>query len=218
MAFDHEEQEQLDTLKAWWAKYGNAATWVVVAGLAAYSGWTGWQYYQRTQAVEASSLYDALQEANGKDNAKVQRAAADIEKRYGSTSYAAMGALTAAKSAFDANDLKTAKAQLQWAIEHGNDEYKTVAKIRLAGVLLDEKAYDEALKTLGGDVPAQYTASVNDRKGDVLAAQNKLAEARAAYQAALAGMDKKSPARQLVELKLEAVGGTVPEEKPAAAA
>jgi predicted negative regulator of RcsB-dependent stress response len=218
MAFDHEEQEQLDTLKAWWAKYGNAATWVVVAGLAAYSGWTGWQYYQRTQAVEASSLYDSLQEANGKDNAKVQRAAADIEKRYGSTSYAAMGALTAAKSAFDANDLKTAKAQLQWAIEHGNDEYRTVAKIRLAGVLLDEKAYDEALKTLGGDVPAQYTASVNDRKGDVLAAQNKLAEARAAYQAALSGMDKKSPARQLVELKLEAVGGTVPEEKPAAAA
>jgi predicted negative regulator of RcsB-dependent stress response len=128
-----------------------------------------------------------------------------------------MAELTAAKSAFDANDLKGAKAQLQWVAEHGNDEYKAVAKIRLAGVLLDEKAYDEALKTLGGEVPAQFKASVEDRKGDILAAQNKLAEARTAYQAALTATDKKSPARQLIEIKLEAVGGTVPEEKPAAA-
>jgi predicted negative regulator of RcsB-dependent stress response len=128
-----------------------------------------------------------------------------------------MAALTAAKSAFDASDLKTAKAKLEWVIEHGNDEYKAIARIRLAGVLLDEKAYDAALKTLGADVPKQFAAAVNDRKGDVLAAQNKLAEARAAYQAALAGTTEKNPARQLIELKLEAVGGTVPEQKPAAA-
>jgi predicted negative regulator of RcsB-dependent stress response len=217
MAFDHQEEEQLASLKAWWAKYGNAATWVLVAGLAAYSGWAGWQYYQRTQAVEASVLYDELQGSVGKDNAKVQRAAGDIESRYGRTLYAQMAALTAAKSAFEANDLKTAKARLQWVIEHGNDEYKSIARIRLAGVLLDEKAYADALKTLEGDVPAKFAAAFNDRKGDVLAAQNKLAEARAAYQAALTGTDEKNPARQLIELKLEAVGGTVPEAKPAAA-
>lgn len=217
MAFDHQEEEQLASVKAWWSKYGNAATWVLVAGLAAYSGWTGWQYYQRTQAVEASALYDALQTSVGKDDAKVQRAAADLVSRYGRSAYAQMAALAAAKSAFDASDLKTAKAKLEWVIEHGNDEYKAIAKIRLAGVLLDEKAYDAALKMLGGDVPKQFAAAVSDRKGDVLAAQNKLAEARAAYQAALAGTTEKNPARQLIELKLEAVGGTVPEAKPAAA-
>jgi predicted negative regulator of RcsB-dependent stress response len=216
MAYDLEEQEQLDTLKAWWAKYGNAATWVVVAGLAAYSGWTGWNYYQRTQAAEASALYDELRNAVGKDNAKVQRAAADIESRYGSTLYAELGALTAAKAAFEAKDNKAAKAQLQWVIEHGSEEYKAMAKVRLAGVLLDEKAYDEALKTLSGDMPAQFAARVNDRKGDILAAQQKLAEARTAYQAALDKTDKKSPARQLIELKFESVGGVLPEEKPAA--
>ena len=217
MAFDHQEEEQLASVKAWWAKYGNAATWVLVAGLAAYSGWTGWQYYQRTQAVEASALYDELQTSVGKDNAKVQRAATDLASRYGRSSYAQMAALTAAKSAFDANDLKTAKAKLEWVTEHGNDEYKAIARIRLAGVQLDEKAYDAALKTLGGDVPKQFAAAVNDRKGDVLAAQNKLAEARAAYQAALDGTTEKNPARQLIELKLESVGGTVPAPKPAAA-
>jgi predicted negative regulator of RcsB-dependent stress response len=209
MAYDLEEQEQIASLKAWWDKYGNATTWVVIAALAAYSGWNGWNYYQRDQAGKASALYDQLQAAvEAKDNAKVLRAAGDMESQFGSTAYAPMAALVAAKSAFDANDLKSAKAQLQWAADHGGDEFKAVAKVRLAGVLLDEKAYDEALKVLAGDVPAQFAGAVADRKGDVLAAQNKLAEARTAYKAALDATDKKNPGRQLIQMKLEAIGGT----------
>lgn len=208
MAYDLEEQEQLATLKAWWDKYGNATTWVLIAALAAYAGWNGWNYYQRDQAGKASALYEQLQAAvEAKDNAKVLRAAGDMESQFGSTAYAPMAALVAAKSSFEANDLKSAKAQLQWAVDHGADEFKAVAKIRLAGVLLDEKAYDEALKVLAGDVPAQFAGAVADRKGDVLAAQNKLTEARAAYKAALDATDKKNPGRQLIQLKLEAIGG-----------
>jgi predicted negative regulator of RcsB-dependent stress response len=208
MAYDLEEQEQIATLKAWWDKYGNATTWVLIAALAAYSGWNGWNYYQRDQAGKASALYDQLQAAvEAKDNAKVLRAAGDMESQFGSTAYAPMAALVAAKSAFEANDLKSAKAQLQWAVDHGADEFKAVAKVRLAGVLLDEKAYDEALKVLAGDVPAQFAGAVADRKGDVLAAQNKLTEARAAYKAALDATDKKNPGRQLIQMKLEAIGG-----------
>jgi predicted negative regulator of RcsB-dependent stress response len=217
MAYDLEEQEQLASLKAWWEKYGNLTTWVLIAGLAAYSGWAGWNYYQRNQAGQASALYDELQSAvEAKDNVKVLRAAGDMEAKFGSTAYAPMAALVAAKSAFDANDLKSAKAQLQWAIDHGAEEFKAVAKIRLAGVLLDEKAYDDALKALGGDVPEQFAGAVADRKGDILVAQNKLAEARTAYQAALDATDKKNPGRQLIQLKFEAIGGSVPAEKGAA--
>ena len=217
MAYDLEEQEQIATLKAWWDKYGNLTSWVLIAGLAAYSGFTGWNYYQRTQAAQASALYDELQAAVGsKDNAKVLRAAGDMESKFGSTAYASMSALVAAKSSFEANDLKSAKAQLQWAAEHGGDEFKAVAKVRLAGLLLDEKAYDEALKVLAGEVAPQFAGSVADRKGDILVAQNKLVEARAAYQAALDATDKKNPGRQLIQLKFEAIGGSVPAAKDAA--
>jgi len=217
MAYDLEEQEQIATLKAWWEKYGNLTSWVLIAGLAAYSGWQGWNYYQRNQAGAASALYDELQNAvQAKDNAKVLRAAGDMEAKFGSTAYAPMAALVAAKSSFEANDLKSAKAQLQWAADHGSDEFKALAKIRLAGVLLDEKAYDEALKALIGDVPSQFAGAIADRKGDILAAQNKLAEARAAYQAALDATDKKNPGRQLIQLKFEAIGGSVPATKDAA--
>ena len=217
MAYDHEEQEQLDSLKTWWKQYGNVLTWVLIAVLAAYSGWTYWQFHQRDQSVQASQLYDELQSAVvAKDNAKVQRAAGDMQSRFGGTAYAPMGALAAAKSAFDVNDLKAAKAQLTWAAEHGNDEYKAIAKLRLAGVLLDEKAYDEGLSQLAGVTLPQFAGAVADRKGDILVAQNKLAEARTAYQAALAATDKKNPGRQLIQLKLEAIGGEV--AAPAAAA
>jgi len=215
MAYDLEEQEQLATLKAWWNQYGNLVTWLITLCLAAYAAWTGWQWYQRSQALQASQLYEEMQKAvEAKDNARVQRGAADMQQKFARTAYAQMSALFAAKSAFDAGDLKAAKTQLQWVIDNGsNEEYKAIAKIRLAGVLLDEKAYDDGLKLLAGEFPAQFAGAVADRKGDILVAQNKLADARAAYQAALNKTGKSDPARQLIEIKLESIGGEV---KPAA--
>ncbi len=210
MAYDLEEQEQLATMKAWWGKYGNLLTWLLIAVLAAYAGWSGWNYYQRNQAGQAGQLYEELQKAvTAKDNAKVLRAATDMQARFSRTTYAQMSALTAAKSAYDANDSKNAKAQLQWVIDHGNDdEFKAIARVRLAGILLDEKAYDEGLKVLAGDVPSAFVSVVADRKGDLFAAQGKPADARAAYQSALDKMDVKNPGRQLVQLKLDALGGS----------
>ena len=219
MAYDLEEQEQIASLKAFWNKYGNLITWVLIAALGSYSGFMYWKNHQVNQAAEASGLYDQLQASvKAKDNAKVQRIAGDVETKYESSNYAAMSALAAAKSAFDAADLKTAKAQLNWVAAHGNEEYQSIAKLRLAGVLLDEKAYDEGLKLLATPFLPQFAGAVADRKGDILVAQNKVVEARAAYQAALAAMDEKNPGRQLVQLKLEAIGGTVAEPTPKAAA
>jgi predicted negative regulator of RcsB-dependent stress response len=219
MAYDLEEQEQLADLKAFWNKYGNVLTWVLIIALASFAGYNFWKSHQSSQAADASVLYEDLNKSlTDKDNVKVQRIAADIESKFGSTAYGPMAALVAAKAAFDANDLKTAKTQLQWAIEHGNDEYKAIARLRLAGILLDEKAYDEGLKVLAAESPAQFAGSVADRKGDILVAQNKLADARTAYLAALTAMNERSPGRKLVEVKLESIGGTVPAVtvKPAA--
>jgi outer membrane protein assembly factor BamB len=155
MAYDLEEQEQIATLKAWWNQYGNLVTWLIIIACAGYAAWSGWNYYLRNQSTQASQLYEELQRGVlAKDNARVQRAASDMEDRFSRTAYAQMSGLVAAKSAFDANDLKAAKAQLEWVSAHGqDDEFKAVARLRLAGVLLDEKAYDEGLKLLAGDFP-----------------------------------------------------------------
>ncbi len=209
MAYDLEEQEQLATLKAWWAKYGNLVSWLVAAALAVYAGWSAWKYYQRDQAAKAAVLYEEIvKAADAKEHAKVLRAAGDMKDKFGATSYAAMGSLVAAKTAFEQNDLKAAKAQLQWVIEQGKgEEFPSIARIRLAGILLDEKAYDEGLKVLSADFPEQFAALVADRRGDLLVAQEKFDEARTAYKAALDKTEVKNPARQLIQLKLDAIGG-----------
>lgn len=209
MAYDLEEQEQLDNIKAWWAKFGNAVTWLVIVVLAAYAGWSGWNYYQRNQALQASQLYEEMQKAGAsKDHARVMRVAADMQDKFSRTPYAQMTALVAAKSAVDANDLPAARAQLQWVIDHFHDpEYKAIAAIRLAGLELDAKQYDAALKALSGDYPVQFAGLVADRKGDIFFAQNKMEDARGAYKLALEKTEEKDPGRQLIQLKLDAIGG-----------
>jgi predicted negative regulator of RcsB-dependent stress response len=211
MAYDHEEQEQLATLKMWWSRNGNLVTWALIAVLAIYAAWTGWTAYQRNQAAQAGQFYEEFQRAmTSQDKDKVQRAAADMQAKFPRSTYAEMTALAAAKVAFDANDLPAAKQQLQWIVDHGaSDDYKAIARIRLAGVLLDEKAYDEGLKILSGDFPAQFASVVADRKGDIFVAQNKLDDARTAYQVALDKAEQKNPGRQLIQIKLDAIGGTV---------
>lgn len=209
MAYDHEEQEQLATIKAWWSKYGNLTTWALIAAIAAYAAWNGWNMYQGRQSQQASQLYEEQQKAvEAKDNSKILRAATDMQEKFAGTVYAQMSALVAAKAAFEANDVDNAKKQLQWIIDHGRDaEYKAVASIRLAGILLDLKAYDEALTLLAGEFPQEFSGAVADRKGDILVAQGKRDEARTAYQLALDKTDERNPGRQLIQLKLDAIGG-----------
>ncbi|MFZ6861225.1 YfgM family protein [Undibacterium sp. Ji67W] len=210
MAYDLEEQEQLATLKAIWKQYGNLITWILIIALSSYAAWTQWSNYQSSQSGQASQLFEEMQKSvAAKDDAKVQRAANDLKEKFATTSYASMAAMVAAKSAFEANDLKSAKAQLQWVIDSAkNEDYKAIAKIRLAGIALDEKNYEIALAQLSGEFPVDLQAAVLDRKGDIFVAQTKIDDARKAYQAALEKMTDKNSARQLVQIKLDAIGGS----------
>ncbi|AMV42317.1 tetratricopeptide repeat protein [Paraburkholderia caribensis] len=205
----HDEQESLESLKAWWAQWGNAVTWIVLVALVAAAGWNGWNYWQRHQAAEAAVLYDQLQQATaGTDKAAISRVAADMEDKFSGTAYAQMTALAAAKALYAAGDEPGAKAQLQWAVDHAkDDEFKQIAKLRLASLLLDEKAYDAGLALLN-DPSDAFKGVVADRRGDLLAAQGKRDDARTAYKLALDSLPKNdASARQLIQFKLDALGG-----------
>ncbi|MGO4157738.1 YfgM family protein [Cupriavidus sp. YAF13] len=208
MAYDLEEQEQLESLKAWWRQYGNTVTWALIAGLLAFAAWSGWNYWQRKQAGEAALLYEqVVKAAESRDVERIKRAAGDLEEKFGKTAYGPMTALVSAKVLYDAGDLAGTKAQLQWAIDHGDGEYAHLARVRLAGVLLDEKAYDQGLALLKDEPPAPFVALYADRRGDLLAAQDKRPEARSAYQKALDKLSANDAAmRQIIQFKLDALG------------
>jgi len=206
--YDLEEQEQIDSLKTWWKMYGNLVTGVVLAASLAVVGWQGWNWYKGSQAAGAAAVYGVLERAAGAGDAqKVKAAAGELAEKYGRTLYASLGAMVAARQSFDAGDLKTAKTQLGWVAENGKDEIRDLARLRLAAVQLDEQAYDEALKQLDSSHAPAFDARFAELRGDVLSAQGKKAEARAAYRAAMDKMaDKQGASRELLQQKLDSLG------------
>ncbi len=208
MAYDLEEQEQLETLKAWWEEYGNLVVGAVVAVALAVAGVQGWRYYRHQQAVNAATLYAQLDgAARANDAKKVKDIAAQIVDRYPSTAYAGLAALASAKASFTTADLSAAETQLRWAAEHAKEpEQRDVARLRLAGILLDEKKPDEALKVLDAKPVDTYASLYADLRGDILASQGKRVEAKAAYQVALEKSDATGNYRQLIEMKMDALG------------
>ncbi len=212
MSYDLQEQEQLDAFKAWWKAHGNWISGALSIVLAAVLAYQGWSWYQLRQSAQASALYEQFERASAaKDPAKARDLAGSLIEQYGSTVYASLAALRSAKAQIDSGDRNAAKAQLRWVVEHAaQKELALLARVRLAGVLLDEKTYDEALAVLKVDVPDSFASEFADRRGDILIAQGKPQEARAAYSEALAKAGAQQPLRALIQLKLDAlpaVGG-----------
>jgi predicted negative regulator of RcsB-dependent stress response len=211
MAYDLEEQEQIASFKAWWKDNASALLWIVTAAALGFAGWRGWDYYQANQAMEAGQQYEALVKAlQGGDAKALRDAGGQLTENYSRTLYAPMGALASARFYFERDDLKNAKAQLQWVIDRAkSDEMRDIARLRLAAVLLDEKAYDEGLKLVEAKHSPAMAAQYAALKGDLLVAKNRADEAKAAYRVALekAGGRGEDAFRDSVRLRLDALGG-----------
>jgi predicted negative regulator of RcsB-dependent stress response len=213
---DLEEQEQLDQLKAFWKQYGNLITWLLVLLLGGYAAWNGWNLYQRDQGQKAGSLYDELDRAaQAGDSDRATRIFADMKERYPRATFTQQAGLVAARVAAEKGQIDAASASLAWVADKASDDdYRAIAHLRLAGLLLDTKKYEEALKQVdAASGVAEFMALAADRRGDILLAQGKSAEAQAAYLKAWTAMDAKVDYRRLVEAKLNLLG-----VQPAAAA
>ena len=210
MPLDLEEQEKVDELRAWWKQYGTLVSSVLLIAALAAAAWSGWQWYQRGQAAEASVIYETLGKAARENDAKAVRdAGGSLVESYPRTLYASMGALLSARFYFERNDLKSAKAQLQWVLERSpSEEFRDLARLRLGAVLLNEKDYDAALQAAEAPHGAAFDAQFAALRGDILAAKNQAADAKAAYRLALekAGKDERA-FRESVRVRLEGLGG-----------
>jgi len=208
MAFDLEEQEKVDELKDWWKRNGTTVMLAVAVFVAAVAGVQGWRVYQNNQQSQAALAYEVVQNGvQNKDTKRIREAAGQLIEKYPGTPQASRAALLAAGANYESGDAKSAKAQLQWVIEHAKEDgARDIARLRLAGILLDEKGYDEAMKTLEASHEKAFDGLFFDLKGDLLSAQGKLADARVAYKAALEKTDEKSAYRQVVQMKLDGLG------------
>lgn len=213
-AYDLEEQEQLSAMKAWWEKNGNLVTGAVLVFAIAVAGYQGWRWYQARQAADAGAMYAALTQAEqAKDMAKLRVLTDEIISKHGDTVVAELGAVLTAKAELDAGNAKAARSKLEWAATKGADPLlRDLARLRLASVLLDEKDFSAALKTLEAAPAPAFVARFEDLRGDLLFAKGDSAGAKSAYARALEGINKQAGQQSMgfraaVQTKLDALGG-----------
>ncbi len=220
--YDLEEQEQLAEIKAWWRQHGNRVTSVLLAAALVALGWQGWNWYQNKQTAQASYVFTVLEKALEERNGQqIKAAGGELLEKFGGTAYAPLGALMMAKAAVEEGDLKTAKLQLNWVVDHGKGEIQDIGRLRLATLLLDDKAADQAMKLLETKPSPAFTARYADARGDALLAQGKQGEAKAAYKEALAALDAadkankeqggqearmNAPYKQILQQKIDSLG------------
>lgn len=219
MAEHHDEMEQIEALKRWWLENRSFVIAGLVIGVAAVAGWRGWEWHRTRQAEQASALYAQLAESIGaKDQAKAETLASQLREGYRSTPYASNGALLFAKAALEAGDTAKARTYLDWVVVYGDDaELKLLARTRLARVHIADGRADEALKLLADVATGAFDGMVQDVRGDAHAALGHTEEARKAWQAALEASDGNLADRQMIDLKLAALGPAATADQPAKA-
>ena len=207
-ALDLEEQEQLDQIKHFWKTWGNLISWLLIAVLGSYAAWNGFQYWERSQAAKAAALFDEVERAvSAGDIGRVERTLADMKDKFGGTQFAQQSALLAAKALQAQGKTEAAREALAWVANGAADKaYRDIARLRLAVVLLDAKAYDEALKPLTAEFTPAMAGLAADVRGDVWQAKGQKTEAIAAYSEAWKMLSETPDYRRLVQAKLNALG------------
>ncbi|WP_293660607.1 tetratricopeptide repeat protein [Rhodoferax sp. OV413] len=205
---DLEEQEQLDQLKHFWKRYGNLITWLLIAVLGSLAAWNGYQWWNKRQAEQASAMFDEVERViSGGDVVAAERAFSDMKQRFPSTVYAQQAGLTLARVAYISGKPEVAQNALAWVAESSADAgLAAVAKIRHAGLLLESKSFESAMKLLEGSFPAEFAGLVADKKGDAMLAQNKPEQAIAFFREAYKQLPEREQYRRLVEVKLASLG------------
>jgi len=203
-SYDFEEQERLAELKGWWEDN----RWYVIGAIAAavigFLGFRGFHYWNASQIDDAGAMFGAAARAP-----KDQRVAGydAVIAKHPRTYFASEAQLIAAKLSFDAGNYDDARRRFEWVVDKGVEEHRGIARLRLASVLLEQKKYSDALKTLDDNKDEAFTALVADLRGDIMLAQGRMDEARAAYKTAVEKAEPRNPVKQIAETKLNALGG-----------
>lgn len=208
-AYDLQEQEQIDNLKALWKQWGSLAMTVLLAVVLGIVGSKAWHSYKQGRAEAASLEYTALEKSlQTQDLNKAKTQLTHLKSEFAASPYTSRAALLLAQSLVGSKDLKAAQEQLQWVLQQTKEEdLKDLTRMRLASVQLDQKQYADALKTLEAKPADVYMASFAELKGDILLASGKAAEAAKAYEIAINKTDKASPQHQFLQLKVDVLGG-----------
>lgn len=208
------DEEQLDSLKSFFKKYGSALVSGVLIALIAFFGWQYWQKNNLAQAqnqtAKVQQLLDQAKAASGdaKASAALVTAADKLVKEDPDSIQAIQTQFAMAKLAYEQADYAKAERELK-KVENSKIEDKGIlqaVKLRLADAQFAQKKYDEALKTLSTVTEATFKGTAEEMKGDIYVAKNDIENAKKAYQTAWTALLERKQERKILQIKLESVG------------
>jgi len=200
------EEEQVEAIKKWWKENGKSVVGGITLGLLVVGGGKGWMEYQRVQAENASASYENFtQAANQGELATAVRRGDALINSYAGSTYALFTALELARLQFESGDKEKAKSRLQWVQDNSSDDaLSQLAKIRMARLLLDMNALDQAAALAANPADDAYQGEFLSIQGEVKLANGDAEGAREAFSRAL---EKGVSNPSLIQMKLVELGG-----------
>ena len=197
------EEEQLESIKKWWNRYGNIVTTILSVVLLCIAGYRYMNWHHDKITQQASTTYEHMMVALSNQNIKSVRSYAnELIKDYKNTVYADAAHMTLAKVYVSKNKLDQAKAELMAVASKGNmSTLKQIAKIRIARILTAEKAYTNALKELSTIEDKNYLPVINELKGDIYGATGQYQDAIQSYKLAMDEVKTNGMGNLFLEMK-----------------
>lgn len=199
------EKEQLENMRTWWSEYGNYVISGVLIGAAILFGINHVQTTRLEAQYAASALYDDITNAvvDGDVDA-AETIIGQLNMDHAESSYAAQSKLAMARLYMDKNRDQDAATVLSDLIFGSvGEEFKQVARIRLAKIYLYQDKASEAVDLLEGQEESAFSARNAETLGDAYVALGRISDAREAYQRALGESGGGATVhQQFVQLKL----------------
>lgn len=208
------EEEQLDSLKSFFQKYGSKLFSGILIALIALFGWQYWSKNKaadgQMQTAKVQQLMDEAQNVGTNQNAFLALAAtADkIVKEDPNSAQAIQTQLVLAKLAYEKADYPGAERELN-KVEGSkvkDEGLIAIVHIALADAQSAQKKYDEALKSLDKVTLPAFKATADEARGDIYVAKNDTENAKKYYQSAWNTLVERKQERQLLQIKLQSVG------------
>lgn len=179
------EEQQVDAIKQFWKDYGTSIIVGAVVGLGGLYGWNTYSDMKISSAEAASESFDQLTQQATNPAALIE-GAETFAKEHDQKGYQALLELMTAKAAVDANDYAKAEDAYKRVIAaKPGSSLDMVAAIRLARLQAEQNNLGVALQTLEAVTDKAFTSQREELKGDFLARQGDVENAKKAYQAAI---------------------------------
>jgi len=205
----YDTHEQGERVKSWLRENGSAIVMGLVLAFGLMFGFKQWQAWETSKRQQASAEYQVLSSLLEEENMDAAVSNYDVLKtEYPKSAYTSMAAMMMAKARLNSGQADLAASDLEYAMAHAQPEpVKVIARERLARVRLSQGDLDAAMKLID-EAPSEvgFEAQFAEIRGDIYLAKGETDLAIGSYQAALDTLEEGVGNRELLNIKLQALG------------